>query len=297
MHICGNLCHIDGSAVRVLRIDAEGYDFVDDPLDALRDIRANGIRADLFTFVAHPGHPAPKYAFHQETDNFACLPITSLDEWMAHRLDFRARNKIRKAAKAGVTVREVPFDDTLVDGIWRIYNESPVRQGKPFRHYRKTIEEVRSMNATFPGRTIFIGAFLDGAMIGFAKMVTDRDRTLAGLMQFLSMISHRDKAPANALLAQCVQSCVEHGIGMLHYARLSYGKKQPDGLAKFKSANGFEQIEVPRYFVPLTAWGSIALRLQLHREWKDRIPPSITERLRRLRGAWYQRKLPNLSNA
>jgi len=54
----------------------------------------------------------------------------------------------------------VPFDETLVRGIWEVYNESPVRQGKPNTHYGKDIETVYKEEATFLDHSIFIGAFL-----------------------------------------------------------------------------------------------------------------------------------------
>lgn len=297
MLICGNHSLIEGTLVRVARIDAEGYDYIDDPSEALHELRATRARADLFTFIERPFSAGPRYTFHQEADNLACLTIASYDDWIGRQIDFRVRNKIRKAAKAGLTVREVEFDQALVLGISAIYNESPVRQGKPFWHYRKEIDEVRRMNATFLDRSIFIGAFLDGALIGFIKMVTSKDRTLAGLMQIVSMISQRDKAPTNALMAQAVRSCSERGITRLLYANFSYGNKQLDGLAEFKRANGFEKVDVARYFVPLSVRGRIALRLGLHRDAKSLIPEPVAARYRSLRGAWYGKRLPRLGKA
>lgn len=297
MRICGNQAFVEGKLVRVIRLDAEGYDYIDDPYQALREIRAVKAQADLLTFVQRPSDPLPGYSFHRELDNFACLTVTSYDHWFSQQIDAKVRNMVRKAAKAGVTVREVEFDDALVQGISAIYNESPVRQGKRFWHYRKEIDEVRKMNGTFIERSIFIGAFLDGALIGFVKMVTTADRTLAGLMQILSMISQRDKAPTNALMAQAVKSCADRGIKHLFYANFSYGNKQPDGLAEFKRHNGFEKVDVPRYYVPLTVVGWTALRLGLHHDVKSRIPEWIAMPYRKVRGAWYQRKLPKLKNA
>ena len=109
--------------------------------------------------------------------------------------------------------------------------------------------------------------------------------------------SQRDKAPTNALMAQAVKSCADRGIKHLLYANFSYGRKQTDGLAEFKRANGFEKVEVPRYFVPLTIKGRIALRFGLHHDAKTWIPESIAARYRRLREAWYDRKLTKLENA
>src|SRR5439155_6343426 len=112
-----------------------------------------------------------------------------------------------RAEKKGVSVLEAPFDDALVQGISAIYNECPVRQGRPFRHYGKDIETVRKEEATFLDRSIFIGAFLGDRLIGFVKLVTDESRTQAGLMNIVSMVQHRDKAPTNALITQAIRSC------------------------------------------------------------------------------------------
>ena len=85
-------------------------------------------------------------------------------------------------------------------------------------------------------------------------------------MHILAMIQHRDKAPTNALIAQAVRSCGERRIPHLWYANFSYGKKQHDSLADFKLHNGFQKTDVPRYYVPLTVAGRMALRLGVHHE-------------------------------
>ena len=104
----------------------------------------------------------------------AALPVSTFDHWMTHQIDFKVRNKVRKAAKNGVVIREVSFDDDLVKGISAIYNESPIRQGKRFWHYQKELEAVRRMNATFLDRSIFIGALFEDSLIGFVKLVPMR---------------------------------------------------------------------------------------------------------------------------
>jgi hypothetical protein len=297
LEIYGKQGRVEGKLIRVLRLDAEGFDYIDDPVEALRAIRAKKTSADLFTFIQRPTETAPKYGLYRESDNLACLAITSYDQWLSQQVDFRVRNKVRKSAKAGVAVREVEFDEAFVQGISTIYNESPVRQGKPFWHYQKDINEVRRMNATYLERSIFIGAFFDNALIGFVKMVTSEDRTLAGFMQIVSLIAQRDKAPTNALMSQAVKSCADRGIKHLLYANFTYGNKQEDGLAEFKRNNGFEKVEVPRYYVPLSIRGRIALRFGLHHDAKTWIPESVAAPYRRLRSAWYDRKLPKQSTA
>jgi hypothetical protein len=199
---------------------------------------------------------------------------------------------VRRAEKSGVVVREIPFDDACVRGISDVYNDSDMRQGKRFRHYLKDLDTVRRENGTFLDRSVFIGAFLDEAMIGFAKMVSDEDRQQAGLMQILSTIRHRDKAPTNALIAQAVKSAAERGIPYLFYSHFSYGKKQRDSLSDFKVHNGFQRIDLPRYYVPLTLVGRVALRLGLHHlRLIDLVPDTVQARFRNLRNMRTLRRL------
>lgn len=297
MELCGKEIRTRGRLLRIAFLDGEGYQFLEDPEAALRALRKAGTRADLFTFIQKLSDTSPKYGFHMEWDNMAALRVSTFDHWMKHQIDFKARNKVRKADKNGVVVREVPYDDAFVRGISAIYNESLVRQGKPFWHYGKDLEAVRRMNGTFMDQSIFIGAFFQDNLIGFVKLVSDEDRGQAGLMQIISMIQHRDKAPTNALIAQAVRSCADRGIPYLWYANFSYGKKQGDSLADFKRHNGFQRIELPRYYIPLTVAGRIALRLGLHHSAADWIPEPVAATYRRVRSFWYARRFPGFENA
>ena len=58
-------------------------------------------------------------------------------------------------------------------------------------------------------------------------------------------------------------------------------------LGDFKRSNGFQRFDVPRYFVPLTAKGTLALRLGLNRGWKEAVPKQISKPLKKLRRRWY----------
>jgi hypothetical protein len=292
MQICGKEIRTRGRLIRVAFLDGEGYQFLEDPEEALGAVRDYKTRVDLFTFVQKLSDAAPRHRYPMEMDNIAVLPVSTFEHWMAHQIDFKVRNKVRKATKNRVVTREVPFDDTLISGIQSIYNESPIRQGKPFGHYGEGLETIRRIKATFLERSIFIGAFFEDNLIGFAKLVANEDWTQAGLMHILSMIRDRDKAPTNALIAQSVRSCADRGIPHLWYANFSYGRKQRDSLADFKRYNGFQRTEVPRYYVPLTTAGRIALRTGLHHGMTDWIPEPLAATYRRIRTLWYSKKLP-----
>lgn len=297
MKVCGMDIKIDGRLVRTARLDADKYEYLGDPEPAIEAMRRSGTRVDLFTFLQPLPVTAPQYAYPMEWDNLAAIRVSTFDHWWTAQVNNKTRNMVRSAEKKGVSVREVPFDDALVQGIWAIYNESPIRQGKPFRHYGKDQETVRRMTATFLDRSIFLGAFLNGELIGFIKMVTDGVGTQAGLMHIVSMIRYRDKAPMNALVAQAVRSCADRGIRFLVYSNFAYGNKQRDTLADFKQHNAFERIDLPRYYVPLTLAGRAALQLGLHRPLLDRVPESVIPYLREARARWYRRRFKTTAAA
>lgn len=291
MNVCGREIKVEGRMVRIARLDAEKYHFLEDPETFLDGLRKCGEHVDLFTFMQKLPESSPKFSYPMELDNFAAIPVSSFDHWWTKQVDAKTRNMVRKAEKKGVVLREVAFDDALLWGIWEIYNECPVRQGRPFTHYGKDLETVRKEEATYLDGSVFIGAFLGEQLIGFVKMVPDESGTQAGLMNIVSMVKHRDKAPTNALVAEAVRTCAARKISYLVYANFAYGKKQPDSVADFKEHNGFLRMDVPRYYVPLTLAGRLALRLGLHHNLIDRVPEPVVSKLRELRNAWYNRKL------
>ena len=289
--VCGKQVRVQGRLLRIARLDADKYHFVDDPAVMLDTLRRSGTRIDVFTFVQKLPETSPQYAYLMEWDNFAALPVSTFDHWWEQQISNKTRNAARQADKKGVIVREVPFNEDLARGIRDVYNETPVRQGKPNLHYGKDLATVYREEATYLDSSIFIGAFLGEKLVGFAKLVADETRTQAGLMNIVSMIQHRDKAPNNALVAQAVRSCAERGIDYLVYSSFAYGKKQRDSLSDFKERNGFKRIEVPRYYVPLTYRGWAALRLRLHHRLADFCPERVLATVREIRRNWYNRKL------
>lgn len=291
---CGREIRITGRLVRTARLEGEKYEFLEDPETIIEGVRKSGRRVDLFTFMQRLPESTPKYKYPMEWDNFAAVPVTTYEHWLTEQIGKKTRNMVKQAEKKGVVVREVPFDDNLVKGVREVYNESPLRQGGPNLHYGKTMDEMHRMLSTFLGSSIFIGAFLGDDLIGFIKLVRDETNTQAGMMHIFSMMGHRDKAPTNALIAQAVRSCAARGIAYLVYSNFSYGKKEQSSLSDFKERNGFQRINVPRYYVPLTGMGSVAYRMGLHRKLVDYVPNSIGVKLREARTAWYTHKFKSL---
>jgi hypothetical protein len=291
MKVCGKDVAIRGRVVRIASLAADGYEFLDDPEGALGELRRSGVRIDLFTFMQRLAHPKPPSRYPMEWDNVAVLPVSTFDHWWTEQIGFKARNKAKQAEKKGVAIREVDFDEPLVRGIWEIYNECPVRQGKSFAHYGKDVGRIREEAGTFLDRSIFIGAFVGDRLIGFAKLLCDETRTQAGLLHIVSMVQHRDKSTTNALVAHAVRACARRGIGYLVYSRFSDGKKEWDSLMEFKERNGFRRVDVPRYYVGLTRIGRVAFRLGLHRGLAYHVPEPVLAKLRDVRRAWHNRKL------
>jgi hypothetical protein len=292
MNVCGRDIVLHGRLFRIARLDGDKYKFLDDPEPVLAELRKSDTRVDLFTFMQKLPETTPKFSYPMEWDNLAVLPVSTFDDWWTKQIGFKARNKAKQAAKKGVVVREAPFDDAFAKGIWEIYNESPVRQGRRFPHYGKSFESISKMSSTFPDTSIFIGAYLEEKLIGFIKLTTDDSRTQAGMMHIVSMIQHRDKAPTNALVAQAVRSCADRGISHLVYSNFAYGKKERSSLSDFKERNAFQRINLPRYYVPLTSIGWAAFKMGLHHKLVDRLPEPLLAKARDFRYSWYKFRFP-----
>jgi len=297
MTICGKPIKVSGRLLRIARLDGDKYEFPDHPEEVLAGLRKSGTRIDLFTFLQGFAASPAKYSYPMEWDNLAVLQVSTFEHWWNKQIRSYPRNRARQAEKRGVVLREVPFSEALLEGICEIYNECPIRQGRRFPHYGMNPESAHKYAGTFPDRSIFIGAFLGDRMIGFAKLVTDRAGTQACLVHILSMLQHKDKAPTNALIAQAVRSCADRNIAYLVYENFTYGKKRGDSLSHFKEVNGFQRIDVPRYYVPLTIVGRIAFHLGLHHRLIDNLPEAIASPLRTFRKHWYSRKFQTAMEA
>ncbi len=297
MKVCGKDIKIQGRFVRIARLEGEKYTFPEDPDLVLTELRNCGTRIDIFTFLQKLPESTARYRYSFEMDNLAVLPVSTFDHWWNNQIRSYPRNRARQAEKRGVVLREVPYGDELIKGICGIYNETPVRQGKRFPFYGMTLERAREYAGTFLDRSTYLGAFLGETMIGFIKLTMDDSRSQACIVHILSMVQHNDKAPTNALIAQAVRYCAEHAIPYLVYEHFNYGNKQGDSLSHFKEVNGFQRVDLPRYYVPITHLGRVALRLGLHHRLADHVPESVAARLRELRKAWYRREIQTLKES
>ncbi len=277
---------VERKFLRVAKMkDEEHQEEIRDPELVLRGVQAAGLKADIFTFDQKISNPVPRYGYYHEFDSLAVIHIESYEDWWNNKIQNDARRMVRKAQKQGLAVRPVAFSDELIKGIKEIWDESPVRQGRPFKQYQKDFETVKAVNNTYPERTEFIAAYLGEEMVGFVKMFYTGNR--ADLIQIISKMKHRDKAPTNALLAKAVEVCAEKGIPHLGYAKLVYGRKGPDSLTEWKLRNGCEQVLVPRYYIPLTLKGRLALSWNLHKGLLQALPAPVFRWLLAVRARLY----------
>ncbi len=230
--------------------------------------------ADAFTFIERTWcdpHINPASSWVKEQDNIALLSISTYQEWF-ERVGKKTRNMIRKAEKSGIETKIVVPDEKFAEGIWKIFNETPIRQGRASPYYGISIEKVKQDILNDRGFT-FVGAYLGDELAGFIQLV--HGDQLSIITQILALQKHQDKAVNNATVAKAVQYCAEHGIANLMYGRM----ENHPSLDKFKESNGFIKCDLNRYYIPLTTKGSIAIKLRLHRPLKDTMPDSLKKRL------------------
>jgi hypothetical protein len=280
MIINGQRVMVEGKVLRIASFEQEWYEDIEDPKTLINELSKSEAKPDILTFWQRLPDTEPKYSYLMELDPIAALPIKSYSFWWDKQIDCKTRNMVRKSQKKDVTVRMVNFDDEVVRGMTSIFNETPIRQGRRFLHYGKDFETVKREFSRFLFREEIFGAYVGNELIGFT-MLADAGR-YAYLGQIISKIARRDLAPNNALLAKAVERCAEKGIPYLAYALWL-----EDGLGGFKRSNGFQKFDLPRYFVPLTRKGKLALKLGFHRGWKGAVPKHLRQPLKNLRKRWY----------
>jgi len=254
------------------------------PRDFVAELQRSPLRCDLFSFTQKISDGTPRYDYRSEWDNWAAIPLRSFQNWW-DKLPQESRKNVRRAAKRGLSTKVAEFNGAFVRGIHAIYNETPIRQGRRFWHYGKDLETVKREAETYLERSTFVGAYLNQELIGFLKVVfVDR---VAMLLHIVSMTQHHDARPTNALLAHTVELCANHGMEFLVYGKYVYGRHTASLLTEFKRRNGFEQFNVPRYWVPQTAKGALALRCGLQAGLRERMPTRALRILLAIRAKLY----------
>jgi hypothetical protein len=288
----GDTLVVKGNWLKIANIhDEEWLDHeVDNPercIEQLNAARARGINSDIFTFSQKPLQTVSKFPFHVEHDSIAAIRLKSFNEWW-EALPQEGRKNVRRAQKRGVNIVVKGLDDDLISGIVTLNNDSPTRQGRPYAHYGKSFEQVKKDHSAFLDRSDFICAYVGEELIGFLKLVYRGD--VASILQLTPRASHNDKRPANALLSKAVELCAEKGIQCLIYGKYFYETRRHSPLLEFKVRNGFEEILVPRYYVPITTWGRLCINLKLYRGFMGILPKNVALTAVTLREKWYYKK-------
>jgi hypothetical protein len=287
--ICGRTVVVTGKWLQLAAVKDENLvegEIVHDPVAFLEGIRTSRLRADMLTFVQKLPDTMPKYDYPFEWESCAVVSTRSFSDWWEKRLPQETRKNVRRAAKRGVTAKIAQFDDEFVKGIQGIYNENPIRQGRRFWHFGKGFDTVKWENATYLDRSDFVGAYFNEELIGFIKVIYV-DRT-AQIIQILAKNAHRDKRAINALLARTVELCEKKSISHLIYGKYVYDRNEKSPFTEFKRRNGFEEVKFPRYFLPLSAKGMLAIKLGLHKGVKELMPLSVLNFLKSLRAQFYE---------
>lgn len=286
VQIDGKQIDIAGKTFKIARQNKEFTENIGDPSIVIKQLKSIGIKADIFTFCQKFPEIAPNYQYYMEYDSIAALPITTYEDWIKKQVDRNVKRAINRARKRGVITRIVLPDEKLTHGIVSIFNESPIRQGKKFWHYGKDFEAVKKEIIESDNQiSEFVGAYFNDELIGFIKLIYNDCYSM--FVQILSKLEHRNKAPNNALIAKAVEICDRRGLLYLIYGEYIYGKKGSDSLSDFKRRNGFQEIKLPRYYVPLSLKGKFILKLKLHRGIDQIMPNKLLNTFLSLRTRTY----------
>jgi hypothetical protein len=274
---------IQGRFLTVARLKDEWHEDIGDPEVIVTALKKSTVRPDLFTFWQRLPDRAPRYAYPYDMETLSAIPLQSFQYWWEKQIGSETRKKAKRPEKRGVEIRVVALDDAFVRGVLGIFNETPVRRGKPFWHYGKSFETLKEELSRDLDRSKFIGAYDGGKLVGFVKLVYAQGR-FANPGLIVSKLEARKKYVNNALIAKSVELCCQDRIPFLTYTKWRRGTQ-----AEFLIRHGFEKTSVPRYWIALTNKGRIALKVGLHRNIRAYIPDRLMGALLNLRGAFYNR--------
>ena len=289
LHIGGKVIIVRGTHLKIAVVHNESWlnSEVSEPelcVQALQGQDSRGLRADIFTFAQIPPATVPKYGYAVEWESIAAVRTSNFEDWWK-QLPQESRKNVRRSQKRGVVVRVANLDDNLIMAMVGLNNDNPMRQNTPFAHYGKSFDQVRKDQSTFLDHSDFLCAYFGEELIGFLKLVYRGES--ASVLQFIPKASHHDKRPANALLAKAVELCQAKGMSYLTYGMMNYGNKRNSSLRDFKIRNGFQEMLMPRFYIPLSAKGSLCMALKLHRGLLGILPPQVITIGVTARAKWY----------
>lgn len=239
------------------------------PTDELLQ-KLNERKVDVFTFLERRWTRTvsnPDTAWAETDDNIAILDLTRYDEWLKS-VGKKTRNMIRKAEKSGITTRVAEPNGEFADGMWKIYNETPIRQERAFPHFGISLQTIKQ-TLRLTKNAVYIGAYLQGELVGFIQLIEGDNIVI--ISQILSMQKHWGKAVNNALVAKAIEYCAANRLRWIMYGRMG----NHPSLDNFKQNNGFTKLLLNRYHVALTGKGKLAIKIGLNKEIKDSLPQAL----------------------
>ena len=294
LDVNGKRVFATGSWLRTARVRSEEMmeQELQNPEIYIQELKSHGgklLKADIFTFTQKLPATQPKYSYPFELESIAAIHFNTFGEWWAS-VPQEARKNARRSIKRGVVVKISDFDEALIDGIRGVNDESPLRQGLRNAYYGRSFEETQRLYGEFIGRCDFICAYLGDELIGFLHLIYHGE--IASILNLTTKPSHFDKRPANNLMTEAVRICAAKGISYITYGHYNYGNKRDSPLREFKIRCGFKEILVPRYFVPLTLWGTLCVRSKIHRGLIGILPHPVITVAVRTRSLWYKLNSP-----
>jgi len=289
--VCDRTILVTGKWLKTANVKDEHFvqgDLVPDRERVIAHLKQWDMKPDIFSFCQKITDPKPRYGYHTEWDDFAAIPITTYEDWFRNRIKKDVQKNVERALRHGVQVRAVPYNDAFVQGIKKLYDETPIRQGKLFWHYGKSFDVLKEIHGTYCERAEYLGAYLGEELIGFVKMVYVDN--FAKTMHVLGSNKHRRSHPTSVLLAKAVEICAERKLSFFIYGEYNFPGKKATSLTEFKRRHGFVEMKYPCYFIPLTLKGRLALQVKLHRGFRRHLPAPMTNTLLKVRSAYIRRK-------
>jgi len=277
IEVNGDILITSGQRLKIAKIRGEEMreKAIEDPevyIAALTNEKSRTLKADIFTFAQRSPESQPRYSYPMEWESVAAIPLVTFKQWW-EGLPQETRKNVRRSQKRSVAITVTELDDKVVEGIRGVNDDSPMRQGLKNAYYGLSSEDTWKRYGEFSGRCDFVCAYSGDEMIGFLHLVYRQGE--AAILNLTVKPSHFDKRSANALLARAVEICETRGISRISYGLYNYGNKRDTSLREFKIRNGFEEVLIPRYFVPITPWGRLCMMMNLHRGLIGILPHSV----------------------
>lgn len=291
IRVSGDILIASGKWMRIVKIRGEEVreKAIEDPglyVAALKKDKNAALRADIFSFSQKLPDVGPKYSYPMEWESVAAIRLLSFKNWW-EGLPQETRKNVRRSQKRGVIIKTRTLDPDLIEAIREVNDDAPVRQGARNAYYGLSSEDTAKRYGEFNDRCDFICAYSGEELIGFLHLVYRDD--VAAILNLTVKPSQLDKRPANALMAKAVEICENRNLSFVSYGLYNYGNKRDSSLREFKIRNGFEEVLVPRYFVPLTLWGKLCVATKLHRGLIGNLPPSVVAAGVRAKALWFKK--------